>query len=318
MTFNLIMISAEMEHGGNLVHRHFDGHPNCFTYPFESQLGTKYSNNILCPAVHPIRYGYTAFPEGTSYDRAFTLIWDEELKAYIRNPTRSKFGSCGLIMDEQKRRESFSSYWQKLHWDSWEKCYHPISRRTVVEAYFRSCFDAWENFIRSGKETHYVGYNPGMVAETDKIFSDFPSAHIIHVVRNPFSAYGDYLKRPYPQQTLEEYCLPYNIAHQLAYNYSKKYPNNSHLLKLEDFLKSKKDALLPILEKIGIPWEDTFNYPSFNGKKLDKLPPWGTVETPTFAYNLEMAFKHKNDIKDKIFNECRLLIEKFNYEPYYK
>jgi hypothetical protein len=37
--FKLIMISAGFEHGGNVTHRHFDGHPELNVYPFESQLG---------------------------------------------------------------------------------------------------------------------------------------------------------------------------------------------------------------------------------------------------------------------------------------
>lgn len=313
-SFNLIMISAEMEHGGNLLHRHFDGHASCFTYPFESQLGTKFSNNILVPAIHPVRYGYSAFPEGTTYERALTLIWDEELKAYVRNPQRSKFRDCGLVMSEEKRRERFM--WHCENEGGLYKSHH-FSRRRVVKAYFRSCFDAWENVVRSGKETHYVGYNPGMVADTDKLFADFPNARVIHVVRNPWSAYGDYLKRPYGQQTLEEYLLAYNVGHSLAVNYATKYRDRFMLMRMEDFLLNKRKTLEPILERIGIPWDDALLKPSFNGKDLsEKLPPWGTVEKPTTEYNWQMARSHTPEIRERIGKECALLVNTFGYEAY--
>ncbi len=321
--FNLIMISAEMEHGGNLVHRHFDGHPSCLTDAFESQIGTKFSRNILCPAIHPVRYGYPEFPEGTSYERALTLLWDEECKAYVRNPQRSKFKDCGVVMSEAKRREAFLSHCHiKLGTTSDpvnvlslpEHCrYVPFSRAHVVEAYFRSFFDAWENLNTSGKETHYVGYNPGMVADTDKLFADFPSAHVIHVVRNPFSAYADYLKRPYGQQTLEEYLLAYNVAHHMAVNYSVKYPGRFHVVRLEDFLLDKRATLSPILERIGIPWDDSLLYPSFNGKVLETLPPWGTVEKPTAEYNESQAASLAPDVRARIRAECALLVDVFQY-----
>lgn len=319
------MISAEMEHGGNLVHRHFDGHPSCFTYGFESQIGTKYSRNLLCPAIHPVRYGYPEFPEGTTFERALTLIWDEECKAYLRNPARSKFRDCGMVMSEEKRREAFmwhcgfpSNTPPKGYDDgrplvNRESRFPGFSRSLVVEAYFCSFFDAWENLNRSGQETHYVGYNPGMVAETDKLFRDFPSAHVIHVVRNPFSAYADYLKRPFPQQTLEEYATAYNVAHHMAYNYAVKYPN-FHLLRLEDFLADKRATLEPILAEIGLPWSDTCLYPSFNGRELTHLPPWGTVEKPTQEYNLAQAKSLAPEIHAAVAKECALLLEVFGYK----
>ncbi len=307
--FNLIMISAEMEHGGNLVHRHFDGHPSCLTYAFESQIGTRYSRNALT-YWHPFRYAYPEFPEGTTYQRAWELLWDEEAKAYLRNPTRSKFKDCGLVMDEKARRAAYLSYCHTTHP---MPAPHLFSRVRVIEAYFRSFFDAWTNLNRSGRETHYVGYNPGMVAETDKLMADFPSAHIIHIVRNPFSAYADYLRRPYPQQTLEEYCAVYNAAHHMAVNYSVKYPGRFHVIRLEDFLFDKRATLSPILERIGIPWDDSLLYPSFNGKVLETLPPWGTVEKPTTEYNESQATSLAPDVRARIKAECALLIDVFQY-----
>jgi hypothetical protein len=311
--FNLIMISAEFEHGGNLMHRHFDGHPRCFTYMGESQMGTKYSRNALT-YWHPFRYAYPEFPEGTTYERAFDLMWDEECKAYLRNPARSKFKDCGLVMDESKRRAAFRRHCS----------YEPLiehgallgfSRAQVVEAYFRSFFDAWENLNRSGRETHHIGYVPGMVAETDKLFADFPNAHIIHVVRNPFSAYADYLRRPYPQQTLEEYCAVYNAAHHMAVNYAVKY-ENFHLIRLEDFLADKRAALGPIVDQIGIGWDDALSYPSFNSKVLETLPPWGTVQKPTVEYNASQASSLTLDTRVAIFKECALLNDVFGYNEF--
>ena len=45
--FNLIMISAMYENGGNTTHRMLDGHPELFVYPFESQLGTSFSSHFI-------------------------------------------------------------------------------------------------------------------------------------------------------------------------------------------------------------------------------------------------------------------------------
>ncbi len=177
--------------------------------------------------------------------------------------------------------------------------------------------DAWENLKRPADPRFHVLYNPGMIADTDKIFADFPNAHIIHVVRNPFSAYADYLKRPYPQQTIEEYCLAHSVAHHLAYNYAVKYPGRFHLLRAEDLMTNAAATLQPVLAKIGMEWDISLAYPSFNGKDLsDHLPPFGTVEKPTIEYSREIAAALPADVKARISAECALLIKTFGYEEF--
>ena len=39
--FPLLMISAMYENGGNTTQRLLDGHPELFSYPFESQTGAE-------------------------------------------------------------------------------------------------------------------------------------------------------------------------------------------------------------------------------------------------------------------------------------
>jgi hypothetical protein len=45
--FRLLMISAMYENGGNTTQRLLDGHPELFSYPFESQPGTRYVQDHL-------------------------------------------------------------------------------------------------------------------------------------------------------------------------------------------------------------------------------------------------------------------------------
>lgn len=303
--FKLLLISAEMEHTGTITYRRFDGHPECLVYPYEFQTGTKHSRNVMIPSIHPIRYAYPAFEEGTTFERAYDLVWNEELKTYLRAPQRSKFRDTGLLMKEERLRELFLRY---CH----EKTSPRSFRATVVEALLRAGLDAWENLNRSGKGRFHVAYNPGMVADTDKVFADFPEAHIIHIIRNPWSAYADYLKRPFPQQTLEEYLLAYNVAHGLAANYRAKYAGRFHLLRTEDIMTDPKGTLSSVLDQIGMQWDDALLYPSFNGKDLsDHLPPFGTVEKPTTEYNDSMAASHTPEVKAAIRRECALIVDTF-------
>ena len=72
------------------------------------------------------------------------------------------------------------------------------SRGNNVAAFFRATFEAWKDYKRSGRESFYVGYSPILVVDADKILTELPQAHFLHVVRNPWSAYADTKKRPCP------------------------------------------------------------------------------------------------------------------------
>ena len=70
-----------------------------------------------------------------------------------------------------------------------------IGRRRVTEceldnvaAFFRATFDAWKDYNRTGEESWYVGYSPIIGVDTARILRDLPTAHVLHVVRNPWAA----------------------------------------------------------------------------------------------------------------------------------
>lgn len=101
--FELLMLSAGFEHGGNVTHRFFDGHPELYVYPFESQLGNRFVNDYLS-SLERLQYRYPEFPlEGTP-ESDYELFYDEELKTLLRKPNGSKFRDADLKMDESVRK----------------------------------------------------------------------------------------------------------------------------------------------------------------------------------------------------------------------
>jgi hypothetical protein len=251
----------------------------------------------------PLRYRWPIFEEGVSPKEAYYSMQDEELKCLLRTPNRSKFKDCGLIMDEGDREKLFIKYCEGKR----------LSRKTFIEALFYSTFEAWKNYNLKENASWYVGYNPGMIADFDKVIADFPEIKIIHIIRNPYSSYADYLKRPYPEYPQTKYAWTWNIIQHLAYTYERKYPNNFKTLRIEDFLADKKGTLSPILSWAAIEWSDNLTFPSFNGKKLDSVYPWGTIVTPTVEENLNTAKRLSPEQKKIISTECRLMIDAFGY-----
>lgn len=302
--FKLIMISAGYEQGGNVTHRHFDGHPELFVYPFESQTGTSKVADFLSSLV-PYRYRWSEFPLEGAPEYDYEMFWDEEMKARLRTPFRSKFKDADLELDESERRRVFVELLKDK----------PRRRGNMIAAFFISTFEAWKNYNRTGREKAYVGYNPNIVLDTPKIFQDFPDAHIVHVARNPFSGYADTKKRPFPF-SLYRYAWVWNIDQHMALTYRDMYPDNFHIVRLEDYIADHKTHLGPICEKIGISWSDTLTYPSWNGKKLEKVYPWGTIVSPTTEANIATKNELSGEEYDELKSHTSVMLKLLGYDQF--
>ena len=199
--FNLAIISAGFEHGGNVVHRHLDGHSKLFVYPFESQLGNRDFNDFLS-SVERVQYRYPEFPEGLSPEEYYEQIIDEEMKTYLRKKNGSKFKDANLELNEKVRKTFFIMHL---------KTKKNIKRRDVIKAFFRSTFHAWNNYYAKNSGKIYVGYSPAIGIDSPRMIQDFPKIKILHIVRNPFSAYRDTKRRPFPQN-LHKYLITWNLS----------------------------------------------------------------------------------------------------------
>src|SRR5688572_14712125 len=104
--FTLIMISAMYENGGNTTQRLLDGHPELYSYPFESQLGTKYVQDYLI-SLYAVKYRWPVFPLHGGLADDYESIIDEECKVRIKTPASSKFRDRALAMDDKERKRLF-------------------------------------------------------------------------------------------------------------------------------------------------------------------------------------------------------------------
>ena len=275
--FRLLMIGAMYENGGNTTHRFLDGHPQMFVYPFESQIGTRLVNDALA-STFPVKYRWPAFALDATPYQDYKAIIDEEGKVRSRTPNVSKFRHEPFDMNDDERCAIYERIAGELG----------RSRAHNVEAFFRATFEAWKDFRRSGTEQVYVGYSPIIGVDADKILTDMPDAHVLHVVRNPWSAYADTKKRPVPL-SLENYMLGWTLNQYYALLFREKFPGRMHVLRIEDVLADPHATLGALCAKLGLDAADSLRYPSWNGKHLDEVYPWGTIRKATPAANLATA-----------------------------
>lgn len=306
--FQLLMIGAMYENGGNTTHRLLDGHPELFVYPFESQIGTKYVNDYLS-SVFPLKYRWPVFPNSASLVELYRAIIDEEGKVRARTPYVSKFRTADIDLNDDDRLGCFVRYLEK----------RTPTRSNIVAAFFTATFQAWKNVKRSGKEKCYVGYSPIIGVDGDKIIEDFAgNGYVLHVIRNPFSAYGDTSKRPVPLG-IAHYMTGWTLNQYYAKLYAEKYPNNFFLVRFEDVIKSPQATLGKVLQKIGLdPSSKTLAFPSWNGTRLKEVYPWGTIRIPTPEVNLATAKELSRAQIEEIFQRTREYLRIWDYEDIYR
>jgi hypothetical protein len=276
--FKFIMISAMYENGGNTLHRLLDGHPQIYTYPFESQPGTKLVQDYFT-STFPVKYRWPVFDLAATPQQSFMSIIDEEARVRSRTPHVSKFRHIQFEFSDQERGAIYADELAK---------YSEKSRAANVASFFTATFKAWKDYRASGRETHYLGYSPIIGVDADKILQDFPQGHVIHVVRNPWSAYADTKKRPVPL-SLPHYMNAWMICQTHALKFKAAYPDRMHIVRFEDYIADRAGVLGTLLTSMGLEKSDTVTTPTWNGEPLKEVYPWGTIRIPTEEVNLQTA-----------------------------
>jgi len=300
--FNLIMLSAMYENGGNTTHRMLDGHPDLFVYPFESQLGTSLASHFIQTLV-PFRYCWPEFPLHGTSAQDYELFYDEELKTRLRVPARSKFKDAQLDIDEAERKEIFAEMMEGKD----------RTRANLVQAFFASTFKSWKNYNTTGKECAYVGYSPVIGMDAEKIFADIPHAQVLHVIRNPYSGYADTKKRPFPLP-LKKYAWTWNIMQYMAHTYQQLFPHNFHIVRFEDLISNTEQTMRCVSQQLGINYSESMLYPSWNGQRLEQVYPWGTIRIPTPEINLATMNELSADEKAEIRGTSIVMLKQFGYD----
>src|SRR5687767_2199476 len=275
--FRLLMISAMYENGGNVTHRFLDGHPEMVVYPFESQVGTSLVNDPLT-AMFPVKYLWPVFDLAATPAQDFHAIIDEECRVRIRTPHVSKFRDAPMDLSDADR---------ETHYVSRVKASGRSAGANVM-AFFGATFDAWKDHRRGSNAHIYVGYSPIIGIDTARILRDLPTAHVLHVVRNPWAAYADTKKRPKPM-SLANYMTAWVTVQYHALLSREQHPTQVHIVRAEDVMADSPKTLGGVCRDLGLQAADSLKTMSWNGADLPEAYPWGTIRRATPEANLATA-----------------------------
>jgi hypothetical protein len=300
--FRLLMLSAMYENGGNVTHRLFDGHPRMFVYPFESQLGTHLVSDHLS-SMFPSKYRWPVFASDATPYQDYASIIDEECKVRARTPDVSKFRKLRFDFNDDERCKLYAEYVNETG----------RSRPNNIAAFFRATLDAWKNYRSSGTPELYVGYSPVIVVDAGTILEEMPLSHVLHVVRNPWSAYADTKKRAVPL-SLERYMADWVTVQHHALVFQRLYPDRVHVLRYEDIIEKPEAVLGEVCKNAGLAPSVTLKTPTWNGAPLKEIYPWGTIRTATPDANIATANGLSSGERDAVRAWAQHYLENFRYK----
>lgn len=300
----LLMLSAMYENGGNTTHRFLDGHPQMYVYPFESQVGTRLVMDHLS-SMFPVKYRWPVFALDATPAHDYKAIIDEEGKVRARTPQVSKFRHMPFDFSDDERGQIYERIVNKTG----------RSRGDNMAAFFQATFEAWKDYRRTGNEVVYVGYSPIIVVDADKILEDLPEAHVLHIVRNPWSAYADTKKRPMPLP-LRHYMLGWTVNQYHALYFKEKFPERMHIVRVEDVMSDSATTLGAICQKLGVESADSLKKPTWNGMELEEVYPWGTLRKVTPEANRATAMELSNAERDEIRAYTWQYLDVFDYKNF--
>jgi hypothetical protein len=256
-------------------------------------------------SMFPVKYRWPVFALDAGLHQDYEAIIDEECKVRARTPHVSKFRHMPFDFSDDERRRIYQR----------DVSEHGRSRPNNVAAFFRATFDAWRDFRRTGDEVVYVGYSPIIVIDAQKILGDFPQAHVLHVVRNPWSAYADTKKRPVPL-ALQDYMLGWTVSQYHALLFQDRFPDRMRIVRAEDVMDDARAALGPVCAALGLDSPASLSTPTWNGMPLTEISPWGTIRTPTLEANRATAQELSAREREEIASLTRHYLEVFDYKGF--
>src|SRR5436309_11472619 len=235
------------------------------SYPVASLVGTTLARAHL-RSMFPVKYRWPVFALAATPAEDYRAIIDEECRVRARTPQVSKFRHFPFEFSDDERGRCYEAHVARTG----------RSRGANMAAFFRATFEAWKDHRRTGRERVHVGYSPIITVDADKILADLPGAHVLHVVRNPWSAFADTKKRPVPL-ALADYLLGWTLNQYHALLYRDRFPERVHVVRAEDVMANPRGTLGAVCEKLGLERADALGVPTWNGTPLTEIYPWGTI-----------------------------------------
>jgi hypothetical protein len=238
-------------------------------FPFELQLGTGLGRSGL-DDWFPAKYRWPILPSDPG--DAFDLFPNEEMLDATSGNPNAKFAGFGIDVD----------------WAEWRRRYAmevsaTSSRSEAIGAWLDAFFEVWRDRPVRDPTVPVVAHCPILALDWELVAVDFPNASMIHVVRSPFSGFLDFRRRrPYAQPG--EYAARWSLLNTAGFIHAARRPDRFLNVRYESLLAERQAQITRLAGWLGIEPDVALERPSWNGRSLKRMGPFGGVPQNDLDY----------------------------------
>lgn len=296
----LVLVSAWNDSGGGFLTRLLDGHQSLRGWPFELQLGVSGANSAHAGIIHD-KYRWPKLNLAQDRTGLFDALMDEELKSVLAGRALSRFAGYEPSVTLEAWRAAFCD----------SAIPQEPSRRDIIAAYIDSYFRLAGD---KPAASWVLGHCPCVVLDADSILADFPTAKIIHIIRDPVTGLGDFRRRQRIFDA-ERFAERWKLVNGEALNMKNAHRDAVMLLRYEDLLAVREASLRQILDFLDLPFNPATLIPSWRGRPLSDqdLGPFGGVGKISREYENAIRASISEPEQERLRTDTAELMEALNH-----
>lgn len=250
-----VIVSQVRRSGGTLLNQLFDGHPALATYPHDLKIGGKRGAWNL---IGPERNAQANF-----------------LQLFSTNAVRlMQLGYAKVEREEEAATERHSFLFvpsvQYALFKRLCETEKPVSRRDIVDHFFRAYFNAWLDYQGDLNKKRWITAfalsSPDNDRNIDDFFHLYPDGLLIQLIRNPESWYlkeCGHIKSA--GRTPDEILEMWQTSTRSILRNKQLYGDAVIIVRFEDLICNTEQIMRRLSQLLRIEYNPIFLQPTFNG-----------------------------------------------------
>jgi hypothetical protein len=110
--------------------------------------------------------------------------------------------------------------------------------------------------------------------------------------------------------------LAWTLNQHCALLFKSQFQGHVHILRIEDVMADPSKTLADFCREIGLEGSASLSTPTWNGKELEEVYPWGTIRRATPEANLSTALELSDGERAEVAAHARPFLEDFDYKNF--
>jgi hypothetical protein len=307
VTQPMMLCSQVQRSGGTLLARLFDGHPACFSHPYELKWGRprkwEWPQLDLSPSI-PVDRLFAQLRE--SWPRKFAVSGYQKYSRWTYRQQPELVRRYPFVFDAALQRTVFAHLLSQQP---------PRSQRDALNAYLTSLFNAWldyQNLYRVPKQW-VTAFVPRLIMEPgsiERFFADYPDGLLVSLVRDPHA----WLSSIDPQG-VRDTQLALHVwmkSTEASVRAHARHSDKVIVLIFDDLVERTEAVMRTLCRRMGIAFQEVLLEPTYNSMPVlsdsSHAPATGVDRSATTRHTDTITAEQRAIVADAampLFDEIR-------------